>query len=248
MSALFFGPESRKLFGYHHAPRGTGEGAVVICPPWGPEYQNAHRSMRFVARRLAQRGFHVLRFDYSGTGDSWGETTIAQMDRWQEDVGQAIAQVRMLSGQEKVDLIGLRVGALVAASAAGVYPGVARIVLWDPVLDGKVWLSELEPHRPLRSPTADPVECAGQLVSATLLREFEEIGSGRYGSPPAGAALLLRTRSEDRDVGDEPPMWTSHLQVQWLEDVSPWLEDTSIWSGMLPARAASAIVEWMVRR
>ena len=71
--ATWFGPEEGPLFGWLHWPDdGTARAGVVVCPPSGYEAVCAHRTLRVVAERLAERGFAVLRFDYDGTGDSAG--------------------------------------------------------------------------------------------------------------------------------------------------------------------------------
>ena len=145
MSAFLFGSSAQPLFGYHHAPRGNGAGAVVICSSWGSEYTYAHHALRVLAKRLAEQGRHVLRFDYSGQGDSWGDTTDADVDRWITDTATAMEELRAISGHAVVDVVGLRIGALAAAACAGT-PGVGRVVLWDPVLDGREWMRQLSPR------------------------------------------------------------------------------------------------------
>ena len=115
MSAFFFGKAGRQLYGFYHAPLGTANGAVVICPAWGSEYQYAHRALRVLALRLAEGGMHVLRMDYSGTGDSWGDTTDADVEQWSRDVGIGIDELRAMSDASRVDVVGLRVGGLIAA-------------------------------------------------------------------------------------------------------------------------------------
>jgi pimeloyl-ACP methyl ester carboxylesterase len=108
--------------------------AAVICNPVGAEYVYAHRSLRHLASRLAQRGFHVLRFDYYGTGDSAGNDADASIDAMQEDVEFAIEAARDIAGVNRVTLIGLRLGAAIASRAAARQPDeVESLVLWDPL-------------------------------------------------------------------------------------------------------------------
>ena len=74
MNLLFFGSSARQLFGAYHTPPSTvaERGGAVLCPSWGSEYQASHRILRRLATRLSESGYHVLRFDYYGTGDSAG--------------------------------------------------------------------------------------------------------------------------------------------------------------------------------
>ena len=76
MEPFYFGPAGgRRLFGVFHEPpasrrRGCG---VVLCYPLGTEYTSYYRAYRQLALSLAENGFHVLRFDFRGCGDSEGE-------------------------------------------------------------------------------------------------------------------------------------------------------------------------------
>lgn len=135
MLPIHFGARDRQLFGVYeegHAPRRRM--AVVILSPIGWEGLRAHRTLRLLATRLAEAGYDVLRFDYSGTGDSWGDLgdgiTLA---RWIDDVGEAIEEVMGMSGAARVSLIGLRAGAAIGAEVAARRPrGIEQVILWDP--------------------------------------------------------------------------------------------------------------------
>ena len=115
----------------------------MICNPFGQEYLRAHRSLRELAKRLAETGFHVLRFDYFGCGDSSGEGDEATLDQWLRDISAAIAEVQETSASPKFALVGLRLGATLSALAASQRRDVERLVLWDPILDGAAYLEEL---------------------------------------------------------------------------------------------------------
>lgn len=244
MSAFFFGPAEQQLFGCYHAPRGDSRGAVVICPSWGPEYQYAHRALRVLARRLSERGFHVLRFDYSGTGDSWGDTTDAKVDQWQSDVALAIDEIRGMSAQQTVSLIGLRVGALVASAAARRRRDIDRIVMWDPIVDGPRWVRDLNAQREYRNvPGGAAVEFGQRVVSPGLVEYFRSIGPATY-QLAAVDTLLLHT--ESGTAGDPHPLSTApEITYRLVDDAAPWQADTSIWTGLVPAKAVGSIVDWM---
>jgi len=69
--------EGKKLFGIVHIPENSpsaGERIGINLLNPGIKYRVApHRLSMKLARRLCQKGFHVLRFDPSGIGDSDGE-------------------------------------------------------------------------------------------------------------------------------------------------------------------------------
>jgi len=71
-SALVFACEGEQLIGVVATPADARKLGVVIAVG-GPQYRvGSHRQFVLLARRLASRGFTVLRFDYRGMGDSTG--------------------------------------------------------------------------------------------------------------------------------------------------------------------------------
>lgn len=144
MEAFFFGPSSEYLFGTYHPPQNTDKReGVVICAPYGQEYMRAHRSLRRLAINLAKQGYSVLRFDYRGTGDSSGSLLDVTADDWQQDIELAVQELVDISAVPKVTLLGLRVGALVAAPVAVAHRQVHRLMMWDPVVCGQEYIDEL---------------------------------------------------------------------------------------------------------
>lgn len=244
MSAVFFGSSRRPLFGFQHAPAGPIEGAVLLCPPWGREYEYAHRALRVLADRLAERGRFVLRFDYSGTGDSWGESTDADLERWSDDVAAAAEELQLVSGAPTLDLVGLRLGGYLAARHAAEYGDTQRLVLWDPVVHGPSWVAEVRGDQAAPDPGTDPQEFGSFAVTERLVRQIEGIRRAAYETDLAPEVLHLVT------VADAPPPEGS---LAGLPDVDfdhfpqplPWIEDVSIWAGQIPARTIDRIVQWL---
>lgn len=144
MLPVLFGPRDGRLFGVFHGATGAARGeGIVLCQPIGHEYIRAHRTFRQVAVQLAEAGFPVMRFDYFGCGDSSGDGADGSVPRWIADVHAAIDELRETAGVSTVSLVGLRLGASIAMLAAASRPDVRRVVLWDPVLDGRAYLAEL---------------------------------------------------------------------------------------------------------
>jgi pimeloyl-ACP methyl ester carboxylesterase len=136
VNLLSIGTAQRRLFAIHEpaaaAPRIR---AAVLCQPLGTEYTYAHRSMRQLAVRLAMSGFHTLRFDYYGTGDSAGTESQIDPAGCQGDVESAIEALADIAGTARVTLIGLRAGANIAAHvAARRAADIEALVLWDPLV------------------------------------------------------------------------------------------------------------------
>jgi exosortase A-associated hydrolase 2 len=116
----------------------------LLCGPFGQEAVRSHRVFRIIADRLAHSGFHVLRFDYFGTGDSAGEDDEGNLDRWTDDLLRANDELIRRSGCARSSWFGLRLGASIAALASRKATGTARrLILWDPVVQGPAYLDEL---------------------------------------------------------------------------------------------------------
>ena len=139
----WFGPESAPMFGVVHVPSGGhARAGIVICPPLGKEHVDTYRGLKLLAQSLCARGFAVLRFDYTGTGDSSVvQGTDTAVEDYRASIQEAVAFLRK-SGANRIGLVGLRAGALLAAATAPSICGVTELVLWDPVADGRLFLRE----------------------------------------------------------------------------------------------------------
>ena len=151
VTAVWFGPEARPLFGLLHRPAQL-RGGVVLCPSIGVEAAHTAIAVRHLARELARRNLLVLRFDYPGTGQSAG--TVLDDDAaegWPESV-VAAAELLRQEGAPWVAGIGLRFGAVLASNAAR-RAGFDALVLWHPIASGRSFVRE---QRALQAAWAPP--------------------------------------------------------------------------------------------
>jgi alpha/beta superfamily hydrolase len=139
----WFGTSESPLLGWLHLPADRrARAGVVICPPLGKEQISAYPTLRVLADRLADQGFAALRFDYEGTGDSAGDLSGAsRVEGWLRNVVAATSLLRQ-AGVEDVALVGLRMGATLAAVAASTCAPLAALVCWDPCVSGRAFLRE----------------------------------------------------------------------------------------------------------
>ena len=120
------------------------EECVLICNPFGQEAIRCHRLLKVLADRLARSGFHVMRFDYFGTGDSDGDDASGNLEAWTNDVCRANQEICIQSGCHYSAWFGLRLGANLAARASSrTELAPRRLVLWDPIASGTAYLDEL---------------------------------------------------------------------------------------------------------
>ncbi|MBC9785729.1 alpha/beta fold hydrolase [Heliobacterium chlorum] len=109
--------------------------AIVMCHGFCGTKIGLHRIFVKAARRFAEAGYAVLRFDFSGCGDSDGKQEGITL---QGQVREARCAVEWLSryrgiDRQRVTLLGLSLGGAVAALTAPTLPFLDRLVLWAPV-------------------------------------------------------------------------------------------------------------------
>jgi hypothetical protein len=129
-----------QLHGVLRSPlRGGGGGGerevVVVCAPVGQERLRAHFILNRLAVHLVERGVSVFQFDYSGCGDSLGDSADAGCTKWREDITDALGEIQRRFGGARITAVGVRLGATLLWDMAD-HLDVARLVLWDPVCDG----------------------------------------------------------------------------------------------------------------
>jgi O-antigen/teichoic acid export membrane protein len=168
--ARWIGSADRPIFSWLDLPDDDRVvGAAVLLPSIGLEAEYATRAMRDLAHRLAASGWAVLRVGYPGTGDSCGTWTDADLVAdWRRSVREAIEYAREL-GTPRVAVVGLRLGATLAAAELAAGVAVDDLVLWDPCATGKAFIREQRALWAFRR---------NQAVEWGTLRDGEEWGSG----------------------------------------------------------------------
>lgn len=77
------------MIGMLHPATGAQEIGVLMMVAGGPQYRiGGHRQLVLWARKMATQGFPVLRFDFAGMGDSYGN--YANFDNVEDDIKAAI--------------------------------------------------------------------------------------------------------------------------------------------------------------
>lgn len=145
MNQFFFGDSDRQLYGVHHAPTSASfqNTAILICYPIGREYMRCHRALVRLCDRLARSGYHSLRFDYYGTGDSAGSSGTGDIDEWVANTRTAATELRDISGAEYISMVGVRLGGAIATQASAAEANIDKLVLWDPISNGESYMRQL---------------------------------------------------------------------------------------------------------
>jgi exosortase A-associated hydrolase 2 len=206
---------SGRLFGVYHAgARHSGPRcAVLYVPPFAEEMNRSRRMAALQARALAASGVDTLLLDLFGTGDSAGNFRDARLPLWLGDIAAAAEWLEAqgsIKGRTSLCLWGLRLGALLACVAAAGQPQrFKRLLLWQPVTDGKVMLTQF-----LRIRVAAAMAEGGAPEKTEELRAQLAAGASvevaGYEVASELAQALDRLRMDGLDLGAAAP-------VTWLE-------------------------------
>lgn len=144
MEPLHFGPAERPLFGIYHPPEsGVSRDAWLICNPLGQEAIRSYRLAREIAIHASAGGSHVLRFDYTGCGDSGGSEDDYSIVQWVADIRTAATELMEISGIDRIHVFGIRLGASLAMLAADSAQFSGRVIGIDPILSGKAYIEQM---------------------------------------------------------------------------------------------------------
>jgi uncharacterized protein len=265
--AIRFGEPSRQLFGLYQPAAGDEKRnhCVLLCNPFGQEAIRCHRLFRVLGDRLARSGFDVFRFDYFATGDSDGDDVEGDVDVWVEDVKRANEEVLRLSGHGGCSWFGLRLGATMAALASiNVSPPPKRLVLWDPVIDGTAYLSELarahraelkflhgtsinKPARRLADESgADTTsEALGFPLPTKLRDQIQVLSIAKFDvNPASGLSVISSTESREFEaLVPNLEQRAAGVRMIKLSTRIVWASDEAMNTAIVPTEALHSIAE-----
>jgi uncharacterized protein len=244
MVPVHFGRSDRVMFGMFTPAAGKRvRRGAVICNPWGVEAIRAHRSIKALADNLSRLGVDVFRFDYFGTGDSFGDGLSGSLDDWCSDTEQAMDELMSMAGVRKVALIGLRLGAHVAAAVSTSRKReVDRLVLWDPVVNGASYLEDLKQRK--NAEAEGVLEMGGYVMSKDFehqLREAMLDGVAGIRTP----VLLALSTAEQLTAYTVPEGVPLTTEVK--EGPACWLEERDFGAGAVPVELLRTIGAWVAQ-
>ncbi len=190
----------------------ASEQVWVLCPPFAEEEKCARRVLTEIALDLQRAGHSSLLFNFSGTGDSEGDFADATLDNWRDEIIAMCALARQRSPKAKLHLLGVRLGASLAAQVAEKCDA-ENLILLEPLLDGKAYLAQLGQRRRLRGMLTD----ADKIVDSSL----EDLDGWPLGN-------ALKTQLEKLQLGRlQLPAKTQLWQIGARREVAPALQSWS---------------------
>jgi exosortase A-associated hydrolase 2 len=257
---LFIPGPAGALFALHvpaEPPSGRG---VVLLPPFAEEMNRARRMLRLQAASLARAGISALLLDPFGTGDSAGDFADARWEIWIADVGAAVDAL-FDRGIRHIGLLGVRLGAALAAAAASVPTAAACFasVLWQPVIDGRKHLSEFlriaalagtaGPSRTLtvellraRLAAGEPVEVIGYEVAPAMAAAIDSVNLAELGRPALGGVKWFElARGAALPLSSDGARCVAAWTASGLTVTTATLECPAFWVGPGSAVAAALV-------
>jgi len=137
---LFFHSQGQRVLGVLHTPEQTPArpGGLVFLHGWAGYRIGPHQMFTKMARRATGQGFHCLRFDFRGRGDSEGDAARTTLTTMIQDAQAAVAMLCEETGLERVALIGDCSGSEVAIGAGILDECVDSLTLWSaPIVGGE---------------------------------------------------------------------------------------------------------------
>jgi len=182
-------------------------GAALYLHPFAEEMHKSRRMAALQARAMAAQGHAVLQIDLTGCGDSAGDFGDASWTAWLDDARLGHDWLTDKTAQP-VTLWGLRTGALLAANLAQRLQDIRKLILWQPVSDGSLFLNQF-----LRIKLASEMLSDGQSKSGTkaLLAQLETGEGVEVGGNMLSPAMA-------RELGGiKLAGMTPNCPVSWLE-------------------------------
>ena len=244
-----------------HRPDVDAVRAVVLVEPFGIEALAADAAYRRLTQLLVESGWLVVRFAPPGAGDSGEVAEGTFVGSWIEAVSDVVTFARGLTVDTRVDMVGLRLGATIAAYATHRTP-VGQLVLWAPVA-GRAFAREFKllgasgahPTEPTRSGApanrwftnqAGDIEAGGFVLSAESVALLAPLDLRTVDS--VGAERILLVDRDDLGCVDKIELNFARLVIESTV-VRPVgyadmrLDDPE--EGLVPDESLNSIVEWL---
>ncbi len=209
---FFLDASPGKRFCLYHPPVGNTSlnQALIYLHPFAEEMNKSRRMAVLQAKAFAAAGVGVLQIDLYGCGDSEGDFSDATWAIWKDDIAHAKRWLTQ-TGFASVHYWGLRLGALLALDyAANEEEGIdpAKFVLWQPVVNGKSFLTQFLRLKLVSGLMADDAaKVSGVQVFREKLAAGEPLEIAGYMLSPAMAAAIDELKLSQLVVRNSEIYW-----------------------------------------
>jgi len=153
-------------------PGVPGQPAVLVLPAFAEEMNKSRRMVSLFAQRAQAAGISTLIPDLYGTGDSEGDFGTATLETWAVDLQRCLDWL-VQRCPVSVSILAVRCGALLLDLLPKDRPPGGRLVLWQPVVSGRVFVNQF-----LRLKLAGDLlsRSEGQADSVALRQQLQQAG------------------------------------------------------------------------
>jgi alpha/beta superfamily hydrolase len=228
---------------------------VLLCNPFGYEAVCAHRSLRHIAESAAKNGLPALRFDYEGTGDSSGVgTDPGRMNAWLASIRHAVDELKQQSGVSRVCLLGVRLGATLAALAALGRNDIDSLIAIRPVVSGTRYIRELRAlarvgfgssDRETQSAHESALEVTGFTLSLPDVDAITNIDLSTMAAPSVDRAMIIHCDDFPTDTSWQPRFADAGISLE--ERTLPGYVDMMLdpHESLVPEQIIAAVVTFL---
>lgn len=243
------------------ADKDNGRG-ILLVPPLANEQRRTQRPFRSLMQNFSRMGYTLLRFDWTGTANSSGDAeSLRDLQVWSDDIHHAAGL--LATHADSFDVVAFRTGALLAAATTLDEWPVNAHYYWDPVLDGKEWLMQMQLLHdgirkdtfrflfPRKPPRGDDRICefAGLRLHASL---YESLASRTFAecllddaADNAAHLLIAPAMADDARL---LPLTAAGIDIQVLEESNDWLDPRATTRDMIVTRGARILGDKLDRR
>jgi exosortase A-associated hydrolase 2 len=215
---FFINTAHGQLFALYYPPHsGEPDALILHIPAFAEEMNKSRRMVALQADNLSHNNFGVLVVDLFGTGDSEGLLENASWQTWLDDIDSAIHWLKQQHSECPLYLWGLRFGSALAASyAAQTSTKIKGLILWQPLLSGKMMLNQFLRLRVASaitntSASEQPVETTKSLLQQLANGIAVEVGGYRLAADLSASII---------DIEAGQSAFNYPLNIVWLDFVS----------------------------
>lgn len=198
-----------KLFAIYHPPQNgiQVKGCFLYIQPLAEEMNRCRQMVAIQAREFSKLGYGCLLLDLYGTGDSEGEYQDGNWDIYLADLNAGLRWITA-EGYDHVRLWALRHGAFLALDLVRAVPALRKLLLWQPVLNGKTAVTQI-----LRIALAGSLSERDKISMTELRNRIQKDTAVELSGYETSASLLsvLVTKHISNYYG------LADLEIQWFD-------------------------------
>jgi len=241
------------IFFWHHIPekniKNTG---IIIVGPIGPEYMPTHRSIRLLADNLSRSGFHSIRYDPIGMGNSSGfldDTNI--WIKWTNSPKHLTSYFKDKVGIKNVIYIGIRSGCLVLSDTFKVTQ-INTAIFWHPISRGSTFIRGIQLldsvlYKDIDSSKDNTLEGGGYPFTQELQNNIKKINLTNQNYPELSNALVINDLPPRNESKLNNNMVAQNIKTEsvYLDGLEDMIKQVTL--SKIPYINLEYILNWVVK-